>query len=394
MIKIILNTWIFLVLSFLTLVPCANCETEAIKSDQPLTNQQILAEFTFKRDEVVIFIPVRIKGKEYLFFLDTGASTTAFDSSLKEDSIQPRRTGGALFTAGAPATIESFNAPDAFFGPFNLKECGEIIYMDLKMLSSIHGKEISGILGMNFLKKYVVQINFDGGKLLFLKPMAGKNPDWGEAHKIDYHPSGLPFITGTMLKNIKVDFVIDIGDGSTGALHRMIFEKIISENQIRTSEALSQTAGGMIRPRVARIESLSIGTFRYKNLIFDEGNFSRLGLSLLSRHLVTFDFPNNKIYLKKGKKFNKKDELDMTGLHLLRISNQTVVHSVDKDSPADKVGIQAGDVIFEVNGKNANEYQMWELGQIKQSGDKQKMTIVIKRENDIKKVSFFLKKKI
>jgi len=49
----------------------------------------------------------------------------------------------------------------------------------------------------------------------------------------------------------------------------------------------------------------------------------------LSRHIVTFEFQNKRIYLKKGEDFKKIDETDMSGLHLLRISNQTLVYSVD-----------------------------------------------------------------
>lgn len=394
MAKFILNTWIFLVLSFLTLVPCANCETEAIKSDQPLKNQQILVEFTITKDECAIFLPVRFKGKEYLFFLDTGASVTTFDNSLKEESVQPRRTDGTLLTAGLPMTAELFDAPEAFLGPFNLKDCGVITYVDLKMLSSVLGKEFSGIIGMNFLKNYVIQMDFDEGKLLFLESASKSSPDLVEVLEIEYHPIGVPFISGIVLDSIKVDFVIDTGDISTGGLHRLIFKKIIAENQIRTSRVMAQTAGGMIHSRVARIASFSIGTFNYKNLIFEEGNFSRLGLSFLSRHIVTIDFPNSKIYLKKGKRFNKKDEIDMTGLHLLYIADQMVVHSVDMDSPADKAGIQAGDVVLKVNGKNVSEYQSWELGQLRRAGDKKKITMTIKRGDDVKEISFLLKKKI
>jgi hypothetical protein len=55
-----------------------------------------------------------------------------------------------------------------------------------------------------------------------------------------------------------------------------------------------------------------------------------LGLSFLSRHIVTFDFPNGRVYFEKGKEYKKVDETDMSGLHLLRISNETFVYSVDE----------------------------------------------------------------
>jgi len=114
----------------------------------------------------------------------------------------------------------------------------------------------------------------------------------------------------------------------------------------------------------------------------------------LSRHLVTFDFPNNRIYLKKGKDFKKIDEADMSGLHLLRISNNTIVHSVDEGSPAQKAGIEAKDVILKIGNEGVNIYNMWKLRRILKSRDKRKITMTIRRGDDVKEVSFLLEKKI
>jgi C-terminal processing protease CtpA/Prc len=121
---------------------------------------------------------------------------------------------------------------------------------------------------------------------------------------------------------------------------------------------------------------------------------SHLGLSFLSRHIVTLDFPNNRIYLKKGKGFKKDDETDMSGLHLLRISNQTVVYSVDEGSPAQKAGIRANDIILKVGDKDANTYDILELRRLLRSGVKHKILMTIKQNDDVKDVSFLLKKKI
>jgi membrane-associated protease RseP (regulator of RpoE activity) len=162
----------------------------------------------------------------------------------------------------------------------------------------------------------------------------------------------------------------------------------------KTSEDIVQSAGGLIQEISFRIDDLSVGRLQYKGLILDVSNASRLGLGFLSRHIVTFDFSNSKIYLKKGKEFKKTDEADMSGLHLLRISNKTIVHSVDKNSPAEKAGIKANDIILSVGNKDANKYDMWKLRRLLKSSDKQKVTMTIKHGTYVKEVSFFLEKKI
>ncbi len=63
---------------------------------------------------------------------------------------------------------------------------------------------------------------------------------------------------------------------------------------------------------------------------------------------------------KAGGNHRIANEASMSGLHLLCISNEIVVHSVDEGSPAQKAGIQANDVITQINNKDSNAYEMWD----------------------------------
>ena len=380
-------------LSFFVLLLTCGCADEPKSTSEGPTDQNLLAEFKIAKGGDPILLPVRFKDKEYLFCLDTGSSHTVFDTSLERELGNAKRIE-RMITLGNPIMAEVFDAPEAFLGPLNLQDCGEVTCIDLKMLSLVVGKKISGAIGMNFLKKYIVQIDFDKGTLSFLQPAEGQHSHWGKELAINYDSLGWPHITCNILDGIKVDFMIDTGYNTTGALDRKIFEQILSEKELKTSEMLFATASGVIRKREMRIDSLSVRSFEYQDLIFDEANWSCLGLSFLSRHIVTFDFPNSRIYLEKGKGFKKIDETDMSGLHLLRISNKTVVYSVDEGSPAQKAGIRAKDTILKVGNKDANTYDILELRRFLMSGDRHKITMTIKRGDDVKEVSFLLKKKM
>jgi len=375
----------------LLLAHCYAAETE--KSPAGRTQQKVLAEFEITEGGDSILLPVRFKNKEYLFLFDTGTSHTGFDISFKPQLGKAIRTGKGL-TVGGPVKSESFAAPKAFLGPFNLKDSREVVCVDLKMPSLVVGKKISGFVGMNFLKKYVIQMDFDKSKLLFLQPTKTQNPDWGTELIIKYNPLGIPQITGSICGDTKVDFWVDTGCNSSGVLQGKAFDYILSEKRMKISETLFVTAAGTTRQRVARINKLSIGPIEYQDLIFGEGYLSTLGLPFLSRHIVTFDFPNSKVYFKKGKEFDKVDETDMSGLHLLRISGKTVVYSVDEDSPAHKAGIRANDIILKVGNKEASEYDMWKLRRLLMSGDKKKVVMTIKRGDGVIEVSFLLTRKI
>jgi predicted aspartyl protease len=391
--KICTSRKIALLLSFLAFFLAGGCADEPEINSDAHAEHTILTEFKIAKNGGPILLPVTFIDKEHLFVLDTGSSHTVYDTSLRQELGKVKKTEKAL-TLGSPIKAEIFDAPEVFLGPLNLKDSNEVSCLDLKMLSLVDGRKISGIIGMNFLKRHVIQIDFDKGIVSFLQPVEDQYPDWGIELLLRYGKLGWPYITSNILDNVNVDFVIDTGSNSTGALASDIFEKIISENKPNTSESLFATASGVIRKRECRIDSISVGSFEYEELIFSEANWSHLGLLLLSRHKVTFDFPNSRMYLKKGKDFKKRDEADMSGLHLLRISKQTVVYSVDEDSPAKKAGIGPKDIILKVYEKDASKYDMWELRRLLMSGDRRSITMTIKRGDDVKDISFLLKKKI
>ena len=198
------------VLSFcvLFLAPCHAVETEGSSGER--TEPNALAEFKIAKGGDPILLPVRFKGKEYSFILDTGFTATGFDTSFRQ-SLGKAKRKGRMLTPGGPAEVEVFDAPDAYLGPFNLKDSREVTCVDLTMFSLVGGKTISGSIGMNFLRNYVIQIDFDKGMLSFLQPTRGKRPALGEELAIYYDSPGLPRIVANMPDGIKVGFMIDTG---------------------------------------------------------------------------------------------------------------------------------------------------------------------------------------
>jgi hypothetical protein len=361
-------------------------------SDTPASNT-VLSEFSIPTQGDIILLPVKFKGKEYAFVLDTGTSVTTFDTSLKNELGSVKKIA-KIETGTDPINVQLFDAPEAFLGPLNLQNCGQVTCVDLKTLGYVLGKEINGVLGMNFLQKYIVQMNFDEGKLIFMQSIVSPRNDWGEAFTITLNTLGHPYVKGSIIDSINVDFLIDTGQNISGGVDAKIYKTLPKNSIIKTTEAITQTPSGATKSIKFRINNLSIGSLKYENLLLNVSDASSLGISFLSRHKVTFDFPGKKIYLSKGRYFEKTDEADMSGLHLLLLSDQTVVHSVDDSSPAEKAGIMANDVILSVQNKEANKYDMQELRRFLMSGDRDEIKMVIKRGKDTKELSFMLEKKI
>ena len=94
-----------------------------------------------------------------------------------------------------------------------------------------------------------------------------------------------------------------------------------------------------------------------------------LGLVFWSRFVVTFDFPGEKIYLRKGKGYERPDLRDLSGLHLIRRDGAVVIESVDEGSPGASAGIQAGDVLATLGSKRADKTTLFEIREaLRQAG--------------------------
>ncbi len=129
-------------------------------------------------------------------------------------------------------------------------------------------------------------------------------------------------------------------------------------------------------------------------LIFSEARDNLLGLGFLSRHVVTFDFPHDRLYLKKGESFDKPDEAGMCGVSLDRSDGRTVVSAIYKGQPAAKAGIKAGDTILKLDGRDVSTYEMWEIRDLLRSGHGKEITMRIQRGSRIKDVKVVLERQV
>ncbi len=356
---------------------------------------EVLAEFKISIDGNMILVPVKIKGKEYKFWLDTGAAFCCVDPSLKKE-LGKSRGKKAIRTSGAGIKVDTYDPPEASLGKLNLKEGGPVICHDLRMFRLIAGRNIRGIVGMSLLRKYVVHADFDAGRLRILKP--GRLPEFKHDLALELTSRrGVWEVSFPLSGKVRPRFDVDTGFNGELSVSRKSFDMLRKSGRLpKMTETVYAAASGVHRSVTSRIDTFRIGALRYRNLLVDrkETSGNLIGLKFLARHSVLLDFPKRKMYLKKGKNFDKVNEEDMSGLHLLRIKKQVVVYSVDRDSPAEKAGIRGNDVILTVGDRKAVGFGMWGLRRLLKSGDGKEIKMTLKRGAEEKPVRFKLKKRI
>jgi PDZ domain/Aspartyl protease len=317
----------------------------------------VLARFKVARGGDILLLPVAFNGKTYQFVLDTGANAIVFDNSLPLGEAKRKGTGES---AGGDLDLHFFKAPDAGLGPWKIDAPDDVVGYDFKKMREVFGLEIYGVLGMDFLCKHIVQMDCDEGEVRFLRRVAG---DAGKPIRLEIN-DGIVFADLEVQGHGKTRFMLDTGmvGPDSGCLDASLLADLTKKEVFCTvGESLSETAAGTKASKLARGKQISVGDFTIDGPVFSEGSRNVLGFGALSRFVVTFDFPNGVMYLKKGKRFAEPDMWNISGLHVLRRQGQTVVHSVDKGSPAATRGIQANDKIAKVDGRPAQDVSMYEL---------------------------------
>lgn len=260
---LLLNT-LLLLCSF-----AATAEQSLITSDGELPAEVMINKEAGRGGHLMI--PLRLEnGEELPMVVDTGAPGTVFDKSLESKLGKQRGTINVRLAQGTLQKDAVFKSPKLYLHNTALRLGPIVAAHDLK------GHPM-GILGMDCLKHYCVQLDFQAGKMRFLKPNELNVADCGTAFPLTIEHN-YPFIHEPGLFGDNTNLLVDLGCNIDGLY-----------------DDKANRAPGVYLPECKWMDQ------SYTNLTvaFTE-NGNAIGLRFLARHLVTFDFPGNKIYLKQA----------------------------------------------------------------------------------------------
>jgi predicted aspartyl protease len=348
-------------------------------------------------DGAMIRVPVNVFGETFYFLVDTGFTLSAIDTRFAQRLGKPVSTCVAENPLGTDNILPVYHSPEISIAgkPLGLDS---IACLDLTMARKISGQSCDGILGMDFFATHVVSIDFDRGLFSILDQMPGSVTNTFVVVPLKHlhrHFTAEVVINQSQ----SLDLLVDTGDNSFLSLNLKAWQKVFSTNQVHAMKAnVAGADNQVVQSLIGLVRQLTVQGLNYTNLhatlIRNAADPSHLGLGFFRRHRVVFDFPNRKLYLQPGRQFSRPDEEDMSGLHLLRENQLTVVYSVDENSPASNAGIKPGDVVISVNGQNASSLTLNDIRCLLQSNDGDHVTLRIKRESASLSFKFILKKVI
>ena len=144
-----------------------------------------MESFRFDPDDLPIILPLSMGGKTYPFLIDTGCTYSVFDASMRADLGSPIGQGIGETPAGDVKT-ETFFSPAATVGKLKFSSHRPVACLDLTVVRESLGREVRGMLGVDFFRDKVVVFDFDEGRLNVLKPdsVRDRNRTWGGVHSL------------------------------------------------------------------------------------------------------------------------------------------------------------------------------------------------------------------
>jgi hypothetical protein len=276
----------------LSLLLLCSCATEnSIRRQLP--TDVSMNQGAGRLDELLLTLHLE-DGEELLFLVDTGASFTILDKSFEPKLGTCFWTHRFWHVRYGMRTLKWFMAPKLYLGNTQLPtgrwiSTGDLSILSHEMARMTHAdRRVDGILGMDCLKRYCIQLDFASRKLRFLDSQYLNNQDLGKAFPLIGF-RGTFAVRENLLGLKRPVSLIDTGCNFDGWFTPKLFQQWtnhaapVAVGEVHSSNAI-----------------LSEDSYPEVNLgETSEFGFNGIGLSFLARHLVTFDFPNRTMYLKR-----------------------------------------------------------------------------------------------
>ena len=150
-----------------------------------------LAEFPFQYREGLLWIKVAIpqSGKPLNFLLDTGAGVSAINLNTAKRIGLKLGQGQKVTVHGVEAMLTGYWQQQLSVKVGNVQLPREYLAVDLEKLSRSCEQPVDGLVGMDFFRGHVVQIDFTAQKIRLLKSAKAKKTD--KVLSLEMRPCGM-----------------------------------------------------------------------------------------------------------------------------------------------------------------------------------------------------------
>lgn len=319
-----------------------------------------------------IYVRVRINGDSGWWVVDSGASSSLIDKDYARrlHLQQAGQIKGFGFGNNFDLTFATLPGLEVGSGQATLHMGKHIVTVYAGLSASSYEPVISGVLGYDFLSRFVVRIDYAHRQLTVYDPasftVADVDGTWIDA----------PLLYRTFTVPVVVDdkysgrWSVDLG-AERSSFNVPYIQKYAELQQLAAAgvEHVSKGLASFTIDHLARFNSLEVGGLRLDNPVLslssavDVGSATigelvgNLGSDQLQNFVLWLDYPRQRVLLQPGELFNQPQQLDKSGLLVgLSAAGQPMISFVANGTPAARAGMRGGDLIVSINGKGVQQF--------------------------------------
>jgi hypothetical protein len=366
-------------------------------SDTTMDNVIPPIPFTMEANHIVF--KVSVNGREPMaFILDTGADQEVIDEK-RMAAFGLKTYAGTTTTGGGNSAPYNYAKDATFTLPGVTLSRQHVALIDQTGLERALGVPFGGILGYDFISRFVVEIDYAKKLITLHDPKKFNYTGKGFIVPVTFD-NGIPFADGVITvagKTIPAYFVLDSGAAETMTLTSPFVKANDLANLAQTNATVNRPAGlekqffaqNNVR---GHIDKLQLGQMEVRSIpinmsvnttgAYASENFSgTVGESIFSRYHVFLDYPHNRVILEPTPEADKPfPERKTYGLSLLASGDDLhtyTVSAVRPESAAASDGFNKGDIVSALDGKPASQFTLADLRDaLSQEGTKHSLSVV------------------
>nr|WP_315155464.1 PDZ domain-containing protein [uncultured Flavobacterium sp.] len=415
---------------------------------------QTQVEIPFQLINNLIFIPITVNGVELNFLLDTGVEETLLFSLDEKKELNLYNVAKIqLRGLGSNESIEGLKSSNNYMfvrGLVSPKQSFYIILDQKFNLSSHIGIPVNGIIGTQFFKNNLVEIDYLRKKITVSKPNAKYQKRLNK--KFISLPitieNAKPYFKALLkIQDTYVEskMLIDIGNSDAVWVFQN-YTNGITVPKKNFDDFLGKGFSGDIEGKRAKVSELKMANFKFstpivafpdssslKHVKMVENRVGSIGAEIFRRFNVVFDYESGTMYLKKNAnfkshfKYNKSGiEIEQNGLkwvedyvklensllkpdassgqefgkiinnfkYKFELKPNYVIANIRKKSAAEKCGLKVGDELVSIGGTPVFRYSLQKINSLFMEEDEKNITMVVLRDKNQLKFAFKLENEL
>jgi hypothetical protein len=242
---------------------------------------------------------------------------------------------------------------------------------DYEILSEVYGLKIDGIIGYDFLRQFVLEINYDSLTMNVYRPGKLRYPEGGFFMRPEF--STLPMVHLTIRDDHRLDgeFYFDTGAGLCFLMSKEYSQdSAVLSRHHKPVQTEAEGLGGKALMSLTIMKTLHVGPYVFHDIpsyiLDDEYNVTNypalgglVGNDLLRRFNIFINYPFREFYLVPNSHFRDLFDYSYTGMSIYYVDGKVIISDIQKDSPAQESGLKEGDELFAVDNNFSHNIQVY-----------------------------------